>query len=149
MESLLKNLEGLKQGTQNAILRPAIRSGSAIINAAAKMQLRKGHGLITGQMRRSMGVVIRTPRKRGSMYAVIGPRHGFRIPVRATKAGGVKYHDPAKIAHLVEYGHGGPAPANPTPFLRPAIDATRGGVLSTMRTKIQGGLSALAARGRK
>lgn len=29
----------------------------------------------------------------------------------------------APHAHLVEYGHGGPAPAPPHPFWRPAIDA--------------------------
>lgn len=29
----------------------------------------------------------------------------------------------APHAHLVEYGHGGPAPAPPHPFVRPAFDA--------------------------
>lgn len=36
---------------------------------------------------------------------------------------GVSYKA-APHAHLVEWGHGGPKPAGPKPFMRPAIDST-------------------------
>ena len=149
LEGLLKTLDGLKQGTVNGILRPAIRGGSAIIAKAAKENIRPRADR-TGQMRRSIGAVVRTGRRGGSVYGVIGPRHGFRIPVgvrkRGKNKGDVVYHDPAKVGHLVEKGHGGKSPAPPHPFMRPAIDATRGAVVSEMREKIRAGLAKYAAR---
>lgn len=42
----------------------------------------------------------------------------------------------APHAHLVEFGHGGPHPAPPHPFVRPAWDETR----NTVRENIKNGL---------
>lgn len=39
----------------------------------------------------------------------------------------------APHAHLVEYGHGGPHPAPPHPFFRPAWDEVRGEVRENIR----------------
>ena len=39
----------------------------------------------------------------------------------------------APHAHLVEYGHGGPAPAPPHPFVRPAFDKKSGEAYAEMK----------------
>lgn len=42
----------------------------------------------------------------------------------------------APHAHLVEFGHGGPHPAGPHPFLRPALDAVRSAAVALMGAEI-------------
>lgn len=42
----------------------------------------------------------------------------------------------APHAHLVEFGHGGPAPAPPHPFVRPAFDAKADEAYLRMRQKL-------------
>ncbi|MFN7019878.1 MAG: HK97-gp10 family putative phage morphogenesis protein [Phycisphaerales bacterium] len=42
---------------------------------------------------------------------------------------------PRKYAHLVEFGHGGPHPAPPRPFARPAIAASRGAAFAAMKAR--------------
>jgi len=46
----------------------------------------------------------------------------------------------APHAHLVEYGHGGPNPAPPHPFFRPAIDGFRMKVGGQIKAAIQNAL---------
>ena len=43
----------------------------------------------------------------------------------------------APHAHLVEYGHGGPAPAPPHPFVRPAFDRKEGEAFAEMKRVLQ------------
>lgn len=43
----------------------------------------------------------------------------------------------APHAHLVEYGHGGPHPAPPHPFFRPAWDEVRGSVTSAVEIDLK------------
>jgi HK97 gp10 family phage protein len=51
-----------------------------------------------------------------------------------------KRHVPGNVAHLVEFGHGGPHPAPPHPFMRPALDEKKSEALaaveSTARVKL-------------
>lgn len=42
----------------------------------------------------------------------------------------------APHAHLVEFGHGGPQPAPPHPFLRPAADSFAGNAANVIKTGI-------------
>jgi len=70
----------------------------------------------TGQLKKSLGYRPRT--YKAGVFAIVGPRKGFASEVNGRR------HDPAKIAHLVELGHGGPHAAEAKPFLRPAMDET-------------------------
>lgn len=68
----------------------------------------------------------RTGNLRSAIYVARGPDIypnvlvGFRWPRGAH-------------AHLVEYGHGGPHPAPPHPFVRPAISSTKGQIQQIIR----------------
>mgnify|MGYP007112117419 CR=1 FL=1 len=51
-------------------------------------------------------------------------------------------HDPKKIAHLVEMGHGGPHAAEAKPFLRPAMYETAGACANKIAAEMSAGLRA-------
>jgi hypothetical protein len=42
----------------------------------------------------------------------------------------------APHAHLVEFGHGGPHPAGPHPYLRPALDSMKAAAVALMGMEI-------------
>jgi HK97 gp10 family phage protein len=89
----------------------------------------------TGQLKKSLGFRPRTYKT--GVFAVIGPRGGFET---VGKDG--KKHDPKKIAHLVEMGHGGPRPAMPKPFLRPAMYETAPECANKIAAELAAGLRA-------
>jgi hypothetical protein len=87
-------------------LLPAINKGMRAVGSKtmrdARKHLRKGHGLDTGQLRKSLGVrKIMTIKKEGKVLMYLGPRRKFAITHPVTK----KKHDPFFIGHLVEFGH--------------------------------------------
>ena len=92
----------------------------------------------TGQLKKSLGFRPRT--YKGTVLAIVGPRRGF-----ATTDETGKKHDPARIAHLVEMGHGGPRPAPPHPFLRPAMDELAPTMAATIARELQAGLGEAGA----
>ena len=65
-------------------------------------------------------------------------KRGFSVSVGVHKENGVMYANP------VENGHGGPHPAPPHPFVRPAFDATKEQAYSALRDRLR---TALDARG--
>jgi hypothetical protein len=96
----------------------AIRSVSKKVVADARSRLRKDHGLLTGQLKKSLGVrKVLTYRKEQRVVAYIGPRRGFAVQIRTPvvrkdafgRPSRISYsmrkHDPFNIAHLVEFGH--------------------------------------------
>src|SRR5262249_3315811 len=106
--------------------RPVVRAAKARLVTQTNQRI----------LRKSLGFKVRTYGDK--VVGIIGPRTGFRTIVGYRTYGkdgtrlGVRervkkpiYEDPAKIAHLVEFGHGGPHPAPAHPFLRPAFDGTK------------------------
>lgn len=89
----------------------------------------------TGQLKKSLGFRPRTYKT--GVFAVIGPRGGFQ-----TVGGDGRKHDPKKIAHLVEMGHGGPHAAEAKPFLRPAMYETAPQCASKIAAELAAGLRA-------
>ena len=89
----------------------------------------------TGQLKKSLGFRPRTYKT--GVFAVIGPRGGFE-----TVGGDGRKHDPKKIAHLVEMGHGGPHAAEAKPFLRPAMYETAPQCASKIAAELAAGLRA-------
>jgi hypothetical protein len=47
---------------------------------------------------------------------------------------------PALIAHLVEFGHGGPKPAPAYPFIRPAWEESREACIAAIRDTLEAGI---------
>jgi hypothetical protein len=108
-----------------------------------------------GGLKQSIGVAMR--KKKTRTYAVIGPRWGY----------GKEGEEPARYGHLVEYGHriahgksgkldrktintsspNGYVPAHP--FMRPAWEATKEKVYSTLQTVLRREITAWAARKKK
>jgi HK97 gp10 family phage protein len=79
----------------------------------------------TGNLRDSIGFRTKAYRRGGHIFAVIGPRKGFRGPDGRLAS---------KYAHLVEYGHtkkgGGMVAAQP--FMRPAFAENSGKAVQDM-----------------
>jgi HK97 gp10 family phage protein len=158
VQEVLSRLDGVKRSLRNRILKGACRKAARPVAKAARAKLDENESVVTGALRRSIGVKVGVS-KRGVAYAVIGPRRKTKRDkygnVSLTAFGraekrrvekGQATDDPAYYAHLVEYGHGGPHPAPPKPFLRPAYDETRSEVRRIFAEAIGAGL-AKAAKG--
>lgn len=132
LQSSIQSLSELKNGVRNRVVRKSVSAGSTPMNTAAKRSSEfKNH---TRLLRKSLGRKVRTYKNSGATIAVIGPRPGFERTVM--KTGGwdvglgrktIKYVrvNPVKYAHLVEGGHGGPAPAPPKRYLRKAFNQSQ------------------------
>lgn len=97
--------------------------------AAAKVPVGR-----TGALKRAIGWSMNNRSGQGK----VGIRLGFTVaqPGRggsALKAKGAFLHSPTKIGHLVEFGHAGPHPAGPHPFLRPALEREQADFLARCR----------------
>lgn len=147
LEQLTKKLRLLKN-PQKA-MQAAVRKGGRVILAAARAGCpvdTNPHLTKHGLLKESLGVVVKKGKKE-TAFALVGPRRGFRQEVGTVRSGpraGLPiYEDPAKIAHLVEYGHGGPHPAPPHPFLRLAVDTTQVEVATAMAEQMSKDLGVL------
>lgn len=100
-DGFMSDLEKIGQTMDGPIITKALEDGSAPILSKAKSNIRSR----SGDLSKSLKTVI--SRKGGRAMARIGAQRG-----------GKGYY-----ATFVEYGHGGPHPAGPHPFLAPAFDA--------------------------
>jgi HK97 gp10 family phage protein len=121
----------------------------------------------SGQLRKSLGRLVKTYRGGAIVAGIVGPRKGFRVQWRG------KYIDPVKYAHLVEFGRkevvagvgrGGKKTGKrllsdgttvfgprvravpPRPFLRPAWDENKGRVVQVIIDALRKGLRDFLAR---
>jgi len=158
---LLAKLDGLGRAVRTRILKKALAAGAKPVWMAARqgLQTKTGRGIL----RRSLGAVTKAYRKGGNVVAAIGPRTGFK-----TQVGPKRYEDPARIGHLVEFGHvmmpsrkalagtrerkalrarGGLGRVPAYPFLGPAFDATRAAAFSVIQETIWAGIADEAVKG--
>ncbi len=176
LEDLKKQLDALKQGVRNKILRPAMAKATRLVLKEAKSQLkavlRGSEG--TGLLLKSLGSKVGMNRK-GVVYGVVGPRTGFKKTRQGkvqTKLG-AKFAaanvDPVRYAHLVEKGRRGLVPVKkkimnylgpggaivwarsvrpvaPRPFLKPALDRTNAAVIALLASEIGKGLAKVAQK---
>lgn len=173
---LLERLDALKRGPRTAVLRKATAKGTKVVLDAAKANLRAlGFKRKDSLLLQSLGSKV-VVTKRGGVYAVVGPRTGFK----RTRAGkvrtklGAKFQargvNPVRYAHLVEKGRKALVPVKakvllmldadgntffarraaavqPRPFLVPALGQNRGRVRDVMAREIGAGLAKLAKGG--
>lgn len=131
-------LERFTASAANAVLRPGILAGLRVVRDEA---IRTAPQL-TGTLSRSIATKATVTKRRvfgkvfvrSNLTSISGP------------AGGTKAHDPANIAHFVEFGHGGPAPAEPHPFLRPALAAKQQEAFAVMAAKAREKLPQVVGR---
>lgn len=92
-----------------------VRKGAKPILDQAKMNVHS----VSGELRDSLKIVVKS--KGGRTKARIGAQKGGK----------------GHYATFVEYGHGGPHPAGPHPFLAPAFDAKQEEALDVIKGGIQ------------
>ncbi len=142
LQPLLRRIDRLQTRVRTKTLRKMVTVGGRVVLKLAKSRAPKrtktGNVTVVGVLRKAMGQRVKRGND-GTYYAVIGPRRGRRTqvgvrrrPGRKSRAGDPIFQDPAKIAHLVEDGHGGPHGAAPHPFMRPAYDEGKGPATKAM-----------------
>jgi HK97 gp10 family phage protein len=132
LADLQKNLRGASDKVVLRILPPATRAAARQVVNVARSNVPKR----TGQLKKSLGLRVKTYRKDGKAYAAIGARSGFKIQTgvvsRGPKAGEPIYSNPTQYLHLVERGTSRSAAH---PFLRPALDSTESAQFTAFAAK--------------
>lgn len=98
---LMADLESLGQALDGPVVTEALERGAEPILDRAKANVQNRSGELSGSLTTAI------KRKGGRATARIGAQKGSK----------------GYYATMVEYGHGGPHPAGPHPFLTPAFDA--------------------------
>jgi HK97 gp10 family phage protein len=174
---LIQRLDGFKRGVRGKILRTAVTKSTRIMLKRAKSRVpfrtrETAHSNIQPMklLKKSLAVKIKTYGS-GAVVGVIGPRKGMktRVGVRVrggkarevktydpksrtysgkkikqTKVGDPIYEDPVNITHLVEFGT---KTAKAQPFLRPALEESRGEVYAIFEREINDGIAAAGGKG--
>lgn len=122
---LIDDLERLAEKAGGPGTDRALKAGAQPIFEDMKRQAAIDPKIRTGNLHKSIkiGKVGKTVRK--TDYKTMK-----RITIGSHKKEMGAY---APHAHLVEFGHGGPAPAPPHPFVRPAFDKHVGEAFSEMK----------------
>ena len=159
-------LSMLKMATQRRVVRLAMSAALRPVAREAKRLAPRD----SGQLRKAIGLIVRTYENTGKTVGVVGARHGFAAVVaRKMWAAGVqgknvvnlvamRYANPANYIHLVEFGTkphtiGGGASlrkqvkggathpgTKPLRFLERAWNAARGTFMSVFGSKLNEGV---------
>lgn len=139
LEQALRKLDVLKGSAQTRVVRGALTKASVPVLDAMKAKCPTLHG----NLKRALGR--KTTKRRGGATVILGARRGFRKQIgsisRGLNKGKPIFEDPANIAHLVEFGHGGPHPAPPHPFARPAWDETKDEAMAIATRETEAGFA--------
>lgn len=104
VEAVINALEGVKDGVTKRVLRKAVRAGAKPVIKQARENLKDNQTMLTGQLRKSIGIgKVRTGKS--AVYAAVGPRKGFSW---VDDSGHVHY--PEFYGRLVEDGSAFVAP---------------------------------------
>lgn len=112
--------EFVDAGNEAGGLAGIVKAGAEVVLAQAKLNAPVG---ATGNLQRDLKVVMKVK--------------GARVKARI----GVQKGDKAFYATFVEFGHGGPHPAGPHPFLAPAMDAKREEALGVIKAGLKAKLN--------
>lgn len=119
MREILSRIEGVANVPQRA---------TRALTAGASVVLRYAKGIVpvrSGDLKKNLGVGRR--KKTRDSYAV--------------EVGNFHANEPyAPHAHLVEYGHGGPHPAPPHPYLEPAAEMAEAEAIDAIMEELTKGL---------
>ena len=128
-DDLLNDLNRKAEKAGGQAADRALKAGAKPIFEDMRRQASIDPKIRTGNLHKSIkiGKVGKTVRKRD--YKTMK-----RITIGSHKKEMGAY---APHAHLVEYGHGGPAPAPPHPFVRPAFDRKEGEAFAEIKRVLQ------------
>lgn len=143
-KQLIATLRSLDAKSQRKVIRPFIAAQGKKLADVAKGNARRKLGLLA----KSIGSKVQT--RKNKVTAIVGPRVGFGKFVgskprfkfaRRLKLSGLgravfrkkRFVDPVRYAGPLEAGHGGPHPAPPYPFLKPAFDQVSAEMLGDIK----------------
>jgi HK97 gp10 family phage protein len=137
--ALKAKLDSLRINAANKIMKRAIAAGCRVVMSKAKEKATPGYALseeATGLMRKAIRIKLRTSKEKevyGKIYV------SRKVAEWSGRYNG--RHVPGNVAHLVEFGHGGPHPAPAHPFMRPALDESKSGALRAITEKARSELN--------
>lgn len=149
---MIGRLNGIKTSVANKYLRQGVNKAARLVKKIAKDKLKTGKGAKADKARQvgDLGILRESIDFKVRVYGdnkvlgVIGPARGHAKEIGTVQtgpnAGKPIIEDPAKIAHLVEFGHGGPHPAPPHPFMRPAYEEAKTVATQAIRETLEAGL---------
>ena len=170
IEEIKRTLAQLPEQLLKQAEKDVLKAGAKPVLRAAKARVPTGKGEHKGLLKKSLGTSLKKLRSAGksrsdTVHSIrIGPRTGFRVALKDSTAnkdhlakmkGGKKvlavkkgaqrkrFKDPVKYSHLVEYGTSRSAA---TPFIRPAIEATKSEVVDAMAQGLERHLTKVCAR---
>ena len=150
LREVMKRLDSVNTALRRTILRKAVTAGGRIIRSAvrgrAPTRAKVGGNIVDLKLlKKSIALRVRVYRNGGAVVAVIGPQTGMKevigIVTRGSNKGQWIYEDPAHVAHLVEFGHGGPHAAGANPFVRPGFQDSKATAAELVRQLIEAGIS--------
>ena len=119
-KALMKTLKTLPIVVGGKVMKMAMRAGAKPIIKVTKEKAPVGP---TGNLSKNIWGRLKVYKQSETAVIVIGGKW-----------------PKAAHAHLVEFGHGGPHPAPPHPFMRPAFDATKGLSMQKMEKSFRSGI---------
>ncbi len=139
-------LEGIPKAIQDAAnlerrikrggLRMALTKATADIVKRAKALAPRESGMLRKSIKRK----IKTNTRRDTVTVIIGSDKS----VHGTYKG--QERKPARYMHLVELGHGGPHPAAPRPFLRPAYEGNKSAMQAKFKAELKRSIEKVQAK---
>ena len=149
----LKELfEKLKELPDKLVNRSIVRVNKEVMTSMLDRAIELAPVGVTGKLRESLGIKTKVYKRQGRVFTIIGPTlgHAVLIPGKyvpnhsasfwSGRTMTAHWHDPVRIAHLVERGHGGPKPAGAHSFLgaaaRSQLSLIEPRYAAAMRTEI-------------
>lgn len=158
-KELLRLFNVLPDRVQSRVMRGAVAKVARRMVRVMKETIENVGAVETGTLKKSIGFKVSTTRT--GIVAYIGPRRGFRRPVAKNKKGQVKtlgkkglaaaeaaggkveYREPARYAHLVEFGTDD---TRPNPFMRISFQESQDMAAGVLRRDILIGVKREAAK---
>jgi len=132
-KALMRAMNLLPDKVYNKVVKQAVNQAATPIRKQAQKNAPVGK---TGNLKRNIIKKSKLYKNQAVVLSVVGGQYKKDPSEEGS----------ANHAHLVEFGHGGPKPAPPHPFMRPAFDATKGKAEAKLRRAIGKGVEREAAK---
>lgn len=134
LDELKRALAGVDKRVRKTALRKGVTAGTKVVLDKAKAKVQRRSGLLA----KSLGRKTKVFRNDGAVVGIVGPRVGFKkqtgVVKTGKKAGQPIMENPTQIAHLIEKGT---RRSRAFPFMRPALDESKGEVARAVTEAVQ------------
>jgi HK97 gp10 family phage protein len=126
-----RQLKRLIQELPKRVVKKGLRQAATAGGQPIVRAVKNAAPVDSGTLKKSIKKKIKTYSSSGNVIAVIGADRAASAIIDNKK------HVPANYIHLIEAGHGGPAPAPPHPFLTSAYQNTKATALQIATNKLR------------